>query len=111
MSDCNISTAGTALNTGARSGCVSDIGHFDMVGNVWEWVADWGDFAPGCTTWSATYGTDILCVGGDGSTNFPGALIRGASFIEGPLAGVFAAINRDPSTAAASVGFRCAREL
>jgi formylglycine-generating enzyme required for sulfatase activity len=28
------------LATGSRSGCVSATGHYDMVGNVSEWVAD-----------------------------------------------------------------------
>ena len=37
---CNIHAAGDQSLTGSRSNCVSDVGAFDMVGNVWEWVAD-----------------------------------------------------------------------
>src|SRR5205085_2914595 len=39
LTDCNTTTDALSL-TGARSNCVSDVGAFDMVGNVWEWVAD-----------------------------------------------------------------------
>src|SRR5207249_12241511 len=37
---CNVSSASVAF-TGAALGCISDVGAFDMVGNVYEWVADW----------------------------------------------------------------------
>src|SRR5204862_59433 len=42
-------------------GCTSDVGAYDMVGNVSEWVADWIDRkdANVCTTWPAEYGTDL----------------------------------------------------
>lgn len=36
---CIVSAVGPG-NTGTV-GCVSDVGAFDMVGNPWEWVADW----------------------------------------------------------------------
>jgi formylglycine-generating enzyme required for sulfatase activity len=38
--DCK-TDVGAAVPTGSRSGCVSEDGAFDMVGNLWEWVADW----------------------------------------------------------------------
>jgi len=110
--DCNVGSAGTALDTGARSGCVSDTGNFDMVGNLMEWVADWGDRATGCTNWDATYGTDTSCVGGSGSVNLPGALRRGGSLGGGSNAGVFAVYGTSiPFEASIFGGFRCARDL
>src|SRR5262249_4148425 len=45
--DC--SSAGLSL-TGARSSCVSARGAFDMVGNVYEWVADWVPRSTACGT-------------------------------------------------------------
>jgi formylglycine-generating enzyme required for sulfatase activity len=112
-SDCNVSfDAGLdPTNTGSRSLCVSDTGNFDMVGNLWEWVADWGDRATSCTNWSATYGTDVSCVAGTGSVNLPGALFRGGDLDIGTDAGVFAVNGLGaPSVSNFNIGFRCARE-
>jgi hypothetical protein len=36
----NLELPGTVERTGARQGCVSDQGVFDMVGNLHEWTAD-----------------------------------------------------------------------
>jgi formylglycine-generating enzyme required for sulfatase activity len=113
--DCNISAAGDAVNTGSRSSCKSAWGVFDMVGNVQEWVADWADQTNGCTNWSAGYGSDQSCFGGPGSgySNIPGALTRGGTFKFGASAGVFAvSSSSDPSFATPpldGIGFRCAR--
>jgi formylglycine-generating enzyme required for sulfatase activity len=115
--DCNITDDGAAdpTNTGARSLCRSDVGAYDMVGNLWEWVGDLVDRADGCDNWSATFGSDVSCIGGSGSstgTNLPGALIRGGNFSDGSNAGVFAADGSvNPSNSYGNVGFRCAREL
>jgi formylglycine-generating enzyme required for sulfatase activity len=115
-SDCNIEAAGEVLATGSRSGCVSDTGHRDMVGNVSEWVADWGERAAACQDWDESYGDDRSCVGGDGSSSFPTALVRGGSFGAGAGAGVFAASTHQNILATLDnayiyLGFRCARDL
>ncbi len=39
--DCNTASAFKAIATGSRTACVSARGAFDMVGNLYEWVADW----------------------------------------------------------------------
>lgn len=108
--DCNVGSVFTIVNAGSRTSCVSDVGAFDMVGNLHEWVADWGDRATACTNWNSTYGSDYSCAGDDGSANLPGALLRGGNWTDGMNAGVFA-FNRFfyPSVANFGLGFRCAR--
>ena len=116
-SDCNISAAGDAVNTGSRSNCKSSWGVFDMVGNVDEWVADWADLANNCTDWTTSVGIpggDRSCFGGPGGAggnSLPGALIRGGSFFAGgAFDGVFAvAALNNPSFSFGAFGFRCAR--
>ena len=80
---CNISLDGfpanDPVNTGSRATCVSRFGAFDMVGNGWEWVADWDEEADGCGFWPAGYGGDLTCFGDGTPSRLPGALIRGGS--------------------------------
>jgi formylglycine-generating enzyme required for sulfatase activity len=112
--DCNIGTANAVVNTGSRSQCVSDVGAFDMVGNLYEWVADWASFTTGCTNWDGLHGGDEACVGGNGyAGGFPDALARGGNFLSGTNAGVFAVVgfNISPGFSGSGLGFRCAREL
>jgi hypothetical protein len=104
---CNVSTS-AVQNTGANAGCVSRFGVFDMVGNVWEWVADWDEEAFACTSWPAGFGSDITCVGrgsGEASSRFPGALIRGGDFNVGTDAGPFAVnAGSQPSDSVGGIG-------
>lgn len=115
--DCNTANAFFATPTGSRSGCVSARGAFDMVGNLWEWVADWVPRSTTCGTWSAGVSPtgDAQCLAGAAETGEPGALLRGGDFgvfnfgpDAGPLA-VFGFV--EPSQAPFSIvfGFRCAR--
>ncbi len=102
--------------TGSRSACVSNWLVYDMVGNLWEWVADWiqdnSDSYSGSTS-TATYGSDGI-FGIDEAfpegDYFPAALFRGGYWFGGSLAGVFALVAADgPSFSYSFIGFRCAR--
>ena len=108
---------GDVANTGANAGCISDYGANDMVGNLAEWVGDWDEegFGGDCSSWPASFGDDLSCVGrgsDDASTRFPGALVRGGGFFiaGGSGAGPFqiTTISR-PSSSDALIGFRGAR--
>jgi formylglycine-generating enzyme required for sulfatase activity len=114
--DCNTASAFAAVATGSRSGCVSSDGAFDMVGNVYEWVADWVPRSTACDTWSAGVSPtgDEQCLAGAATTGEPGALLRGGYFslsvADGPFAGPLTVWARfGPSTAGSGIGFRCAR--
>ena len=108
--DCNI-LSGSVASTGSRSGCMSDVGAFDMVGNTTEWVADWVPFSTICQTWG-DFSTDYMCLSGASTTETgPGALRRGGYF-NTPFGGVFAVQgNSAPHLSAGILGFRCARRL
>lgn len=132
--ECNISTAGAAIATGRRSACVSNVGAFDMVGNVAEWVADWivSSIKGKCTDSSnELFSEDLNCLtgnnqsGGSGSSSNDvtvesgtNALYRGGAAsgsasaggsASGTKAGVFFVDHDTPTLSRSNVGFRAAR--
>jgi len=111
--DCNtldITDTGATL-TGSRASCVSSRGAFDMVGNLFEWVADWVPRASTCGSWGTFSPTsDIQCLAGAATTGEPGALIRGGFFLDGSNAGPLSvAADNQPSNTSSGIGFRCMR--
>ena len=109
--DCRTGGSST-VPTGSRGGCESADGAFDMVGNVWEWVADWVPASSTCGTWTAGVSPtgDYQCLAGAATTGEPGALIRGGNFHDGVFAGPLAVIGTyQLSSAIDGIGFRCAR--
>jgi len=110
--DCNTGNAFTVLATGSRSSCVSARGAFDMVGNLYEWVADWVPLSTTCGTWSAAVSPtgDSQCLAGVATAGEPGALLRGGGFGNTTAAGPLAVRGTvGPDVAVSGLGFRCAR--
>jgi formylglycine-generating enzyme required for sulfatase activity len=107
--DCNVGSTFAVVDTGSHSNCVSRFGVFDMVGNLWEWVADWvPPFSGSCG--SALFAGDFNCLAGTTQAAGTGALFRGGDFNDGTNAGVFAVDGfNKPSDALSSIGFRCGR--
>jgi formylglycine-generating enzyme required for sulfatase activity len=92
------------------AGCVSDVGAFDMVGNIAEWVADWVPPSSTCVPELFPGTGDINCLAGADTTSGPGALIRGGNFVGGTSSGVFSVSGDiEPSAAFPDLGFRAAR--
>jgi len=109
--DCNTASTFTVAATGSRSLCLSSRGAYDMVGNLFEWVADWAPLSTACPGWGA-FSNDYQCFAGADTTTTggPGALLRGGYFGGGTDAGPLAVVGYfQPSVAAYFIGFRCAR--
>ncbi len=105
---CNVST-GSVANTGANPGCVSRFGANDMVGNLWEWVADWVPASAAAPGWG-TFSDDAMGLSGASTTaTGPGAPIRGGRFDNGTAAGPFAVFTTLPWSSGFDLGFRGAR--
>lgn len=121
---CNLNGASISL-TGGRSKCVSDVGAYDMVGNVIEFVADWGPLATSGANWDVFipgFGGDVSNMGGSPNGTIyglPGTTLRGGSYHvvpnsggTGERAGVYAIDqNGAPNSIgdATAAGFRCAK--
>ena len=109
--------------TGSRSACPSNFGVNDMIGKVWEMVADWvqgSGAAESSGVEGANYGGDVIAgvnfaaSQAGQSVNMPGVMWRGgrAGLLSGSetKAGAFAiAASNAPSTDAPELGFRCVR--
>jgi len=112
-SPCNVGDgAGQVVNTGASTGCVSDVGAFDMVGNLWEWVADWVPGTTGCVDPIFPGTGDHNCLAPISPSIGAAAIMRGGLFNHGEFgrAGVFAiSAENSPSHSEESIGFRGAR--
>ncbi len=108
-------TDGSVRFTGTGNRCVSHWGAQDLIGNLWEWTADW----VGHQTGSASAGTDDYLQDGwwniypaemqDEDSGFPAALIRGGALDDTNGAGAFALdLRRAPTERHEFLGFRCA---
>jgi formylglycine-generating enzyme required for sulfatase activity len=109
--ECNVSTADVPTPTGSRPACLSSWGTFDMVGNVFEWVADWGPKSTDCPGWGSFFPSDDhMCWAGASTVAGPGAPRRGGSWPDGAIAGVFAVTAVPPVYGTDNdTGFRCGR--
>jgi formylglycine-generating enzyme required for sulfatase activity len=89
---------------------VSDAGAFDMVGNVWEFTADWVPLSQGdCPGWGDFSNAQMCLAGTDMEGGGPGVIVRGGSIGYSDAASVFA-VRGDwtPSRGRLPVGFRAA---
>ena len=107
---CNSDNLAPGLTlTGSRSNCTSDVQAFDMVGNAWEWVAEWVPLSTACPGWGI-FSDDFMCLAGASEISGPGALRRGGIGSDPSVAGVFTVVSSRPQDTSSIIGFRCARQ-
>jgi len=119
VNSCAVVGTATVL-TGSRASCVSDIGAMDMVGNLWEWVAEWwpavinNNNSGGNLGWGG-FSDDYNAAALNVTTDGPAAMLRGGDGLSsggGTSAGPYAiAMTRGPQAEYANIGFRCASDL
>jgi len=117
------------VNTGSRTGCVTQELVYDMIGNVWEWVdmVVTADPTNGLTTDNYVTGYDFATAlpTSVGSTNnaygndyfwaYNGtgaarAASRGGHWLDGGKYGCFAlSLTVAPSATSTGIGFRCCK--
>ena len=111
-------TSGSLRNTGGGTRCISYWGAEDMIGNLWEWVADWygqgGNSDDGSQPaeyfGDGYWNVDAAEHQGHYATHFPAAGLRSGYWNEGTRAGAFSVNLSDaPSSSCGTIGFRCAR--
>jgi formylglycine-generating enzyme required for sulfatase activity len=103
-------SSGSVQSTGSRPACVSSFGAYDMVGNLYEWVADWVPQTATCASWGAFSADDMCLAGASTTATGPGAVIRGGHNHSGAAAGPFAVnATYNPSLSRSYIGFRGAR--
>lgn len=105
-------TNGTTIrSTGLGAACVSYWGAEDMLGNLWEFIAEWSaQVAAGYpqTAWPGSdFHSDVAY--GIGGTGLPSVLSRGGSLFDSDAAGTFAIdLRYSPIEQRLTHGFRCA---
>jgi formylglycine-generating enzyme required for sulfatase activity len=125
---CRINEA-VPRQTGQGSGCESIWGAQDLIGNLWEWTAEWyasvgtwnagtmtGGLAKADQSWPAGYNDDrtwniasrVGVAPGAEADGMPAAALRGGDWAFGSRAGAFAlSLYFGPSNWGPGVGLRC----